>query len=117
MKGKSMNHQATQVSHAKQAGRALLLALVALVGIYLVDAEFFNHALAQSDVFAKGEEKGNEIAELLAGKIAITITGLAIAICGVLMQMGRLSHMVGIRIIVGAFIISAAMDIAAFLYA
>ena len=105
-----------KVSHAKPLYLTAALVVLALVGVFLIDAEFFNHALAAGDVFSKGEEKGNEIAKLAKGKIAVTVTGLAIIVCGILMQMGRLSHMVGVRIIVGAFLIGAAMDIAAFLY-
>lgn len=96
-----------------------LVAVVALGGIYLLDAELFNHANAASGagVFDKGQEKGNEIAELMRGKIAVTVTGIVIAVCGLLMQLGRLSHMIGVRIIIGALIIGSAMGIAEFLYA
>lgn len=106
-----------KVSHAKQTAITALLAVVALAGLYLIDAEFFNHALAAGDVFAKGEEKGNEIAELLKGKIAVTITGLTIAVCAIMAQLNRLSHMVAVKIVLSAFILSGCMDIAAFLYA
>lgn len=96
-----------------------VVAVMALGGIYLLDAELFNHAQAASGsgVFDKGQEKGNELAELMRGKIAVTITGLVIAVCGTLMQLGRLSHMIGVRIIIGALIIGSAMGIAEFLYA
>lgn len=103
----------------RHLGLFLYVTLAALPLLMWLDAELFNHAFAASagGVFDKGEEKGNEIAELLKGKIAVTITGLAVGVCAILMQMGRLSHMVGIRIMAGAFIVSACMDIAAFLYA
>lgn len=96
-----------------------LVAVVALGGFYLLDAELFNQALAASagGVFDKGAEKGNELAELMKGKIAITVTGLVIAVCGLMMQMGRLNHMIGIRIIMGTFVVGSCMGIAEFFYA
>lgn len=107
-----------KVSHAKPIALSLALAVLALVGVFFIDAEFFNHALAgdAGGVFAAGEEKGNAIAELAKGKIAIVVTGLTIIVCGIMMQMGRLSHMIGVRIIIGAFLTGSAMDIAQFLY-
>lgn len=112
--------RAFPVSHAKQLAFLVVVAVVALALFAAIDAEFFNHAMAASggadSAFSKGEEKGDELAKLLAGKIAVTITTIVAIICGLLMQMGRLSHMVGVRVIVGTFIVGCAADLAAWAY-
>ena len=100
-------------------GWAVLTLIAALAAVAFLDASLFNHAWASGagDAFSKGEAKGNELADLLRGKIAVTITGLVIGVVAIMMQMGRVSHLVGVRIIVGALIVGSCMSIAEFLYA
>lgn len=91
----------------------LLLAVVVIA----LDVSAFNHALAAgSDPFAKASEKGNSLAEFMTGTLAAVVTGLVIIITGFLMLTSRISHLVGVRIILGAILIGSAMGIAKWLY-
>lgn len=104
----------------KKAGRALAFTTAAVLTAFIADADLFNHAMAASDaggVFDKGAQKGNDIADAMKGKIAVTITGLVIGVVGILMQLGRVQHTIGVRIIAGAIVVGSCMGIAEFLYA
>lgn len=104
----------------QRLGTFVLLVLAVVPLLFWLDAEFFNQALAGSgpgDVFQKGEDKGNQIADALKGKIAITITGLSVAFCAVMALMSRMNYLTAVRIIVASLVLSSCMEIAAFLYA
>lgn len=95
----------------------LLLALLACLATAVFDANVINLAHAAADPFAKATEKGNSLSELLRGKIAVTITGIVIAVVGILMLMSRISHLVGVRILIGAIIIGSATGVAEWMFA
>jgi type IV secretory pathway VirB2 component (pilin) len=88
----------------------------AVLAFALLDAEFINHALAAADPFAKATTKGNELADFLKGKIAIIITTIVIIVVGMLMLMSRISHLVGVRILIGSILIGGAASIAEWAY-
>lgn len=94
-------------------GAFLLLALVVIA----LDVSAINHALAAgSDPFEKATSKGNSLAEFLTGSLAAVVTGLVIIITGFLMLTSRISHLIGVRIILGAILIGSAMSVAQWLY-
>lgn len=109
------------VSHAKQLALIVGLAVVALACFALVDAEVFNNAWAASSgaagPFDKANQKGTDLADLMKGKIAVTITTVIIAVVGILMQLNRISHMIGVRVILGVLIVGGAAGLAEWLYA
>lgn len=90
---------------------ALALVVVAL------DINVFNLAMAaESDPFKKATDKGNSLAEMLTGNLAAVVTGLVIIITGFLMLTSRISHLVGVRILLGAVVIGSAMSIAQWMF-
>jgi len=94
--------------------------LVAVVAAMVCDVDLINSAYAQvasgSDPFAKVNSKGGELAGWLRGKIAVTITTIVIIVVGILMLMSRLSHLVGVRIILGSLLVGGAAGIAEWAY-
>lgn len=95
----------------------LLAVLVASLICLALDVSVWNIAHAAADPFAKATEKGNSLSELLRGRIAVTITGIVIAVVGILMLMSRISHLVGVRILIGAIIIGSATTVAEWMFA
>lgn len=98
---------------------AILVLAVAVVSV-LLDVDLISAAQAQvssSDPFAKVNSKGGELAGWLRGKIAVTITTVVIIVIGILMLMSRISHLVGVRIILGALLVGGAAGIAEWAYA
>ncbi|BCT69592.1 TrbC/VirB2 family protein [Nitrosospira sp. NRS527] len=97
-----------------------ILVLAAAVVSVLLDVDLINSAYAQvsggSDPFAKVNTKGGELAGWLRGKIAVTITTIVIIVVGILMLMSRISHLVGVRIILGALLVGGAAGIAEWAY-
>lgn len=100
----------------------LAVGAVALIALALLDASLFNEAQAAigkggADPFTAATAKADEATTYLTGTIAISITAMVIAVVGILMLMGRVSHMLGVRIMGGALLIGSAVSIAAWLYA
>ncbi len=93
-----------------------LLTMVAIVALAFFDANWLNLAHAAADPFAKTTAKGNELADALKGKIAITLTTIVIIVTGILMLMSRISHLVGVRILIGTLLIGGAASIAEWAY-
>lgn len=95
---------------------AVVAAIVAVVALAFVDAEFFNHALA-ADPLEKVDSKGKEFLDVLKGNFAITFTAIVLAITGLLMQQGRIPHTVGVRIVIGTLVVGGSASIAEWAYA
>lgn len=90
----------------------LLLALVVIA----LDVNVMNLAMAAEDPFKKATDKGNSLVEALTGNLAAVVTGLVIVIVGFLMLTSRISHLVGVRILLGTIVIGSAMSIAQWMY-
>lgn len=90
-----------------------VLLAVAAVAIFAFEPSL---AWASGDPFAKADSKGKELHEWITGNIAITITAVVIAVVGILMLMNRISHLIGIRIIIATLIIGSSMAIAKWAY-
>jgi type IV secretory pathway VirB2 component (pilin) len=105
-------------STLKQNAFFILTLCVTIIAIALIDAQWLNHAIAQTaaDPFAKVTTKGTELSGFLKGKIAIIMTTIVIIVVGMLMLMSRISHLVGVRILIGAILIGAAGSIAEWAY-
>ncbi|SEP43273.1 TrbC/VirB2 family protein [Nitrosovibrio sp. Nv6] len=100
-----------------------ILVLAAIVVSVLLDMDLISAAHAQvsgggsgGDPFAKVNTKGGELAGWLRGKIAVSITTVVIIVVGLLMLMSRISHLVGVRIILGALLVGGAAGIAEWAY-
>lgn len=93
-----------------------LAVMVAVLAFALVDANFINLAHAAADPFAKTTTKGNELIGFLTGSIAVMVTTLVIVVIGFLMLMSRISHLLGVKLIIGAGLIGAAGGIAEWIY-
>ncbi len=97
--------------------RVALGVAAAIVTLFFVDAEFWNHVQAATDAFAKAEEKGNDLSEMLKGKIAVIVTTIVLIVVGLMMQFNRIPHTIGIRILIGTLVIGSAAGIAEWAYA
>lgn len=103
---------------AKEAMQFMSVVVAVFTLVMIVDANFINEAWAAKgrDPFDSATTKGGELVDILKGKIAITITAIVISITAILMLMSRVSHLVGVRIMAGAFILGSAAGLAEWLY-
>lgn len=107
------------IQEAKAAMRFMTVVAGVFMLFMIVDAGWFNEAWAigkGTDPFDAATTKGNDLVDILKGKIAITITAIVISVTAILMLMSRVSHLVGVRIMAGAFILGSAAGLAEWLY-
>lgn len=102
---------------AQEAMQFMVVVVAVFTLVTIIDVNTINQAwAAASDPFDAATTKGDDLVTMLKGKIAITITAIVISVTAILMLMSRVSHLVGVRIMAGAFILGSAAGIAEWLY-